>query len=276
MDDNSNPIRTNKRSSRFNTDDEISLQLVFNILKKRKQIILGSFLLSIALGYVVSFFLPQVYESHSVIEFAQIANTSLVDPTIFETQLIQKYGHDEESSYLANVSIDSDHRFVTLSARGHSAVKTHDFLQLLVSKIILQQNHLYSTGLKIWQNRLDGLSKEIAYHRKLSDKISLLGKSQKVNINSVIFLMMMEDHSTRKTPDILERQAKLAQEISDIESFPSRLILPPTHSAYITVTKLSYIILFGGLGIMFGVFIAFISEFISNIQKNIITPSDCL
>ena len=53
MDDNSNPIRTNKRSSRFNTDDEISLQLVFNILKKRKQIILGSFLLSIALGYVV-------------------------------------------------------------------------------------------------------------------------------------------------------------------------------------------------------------------------------
>ena len=257
--------------------DEISLFEVWQILVARKWLIIAAPVVTILLGVVYLAVTKPLYECTANILVGQIGKEILVqDPTVVVKQLEEKYRLNDTTSLhpiprLSKITHDikNSETIISLKAEDHTADGAKAFLDKVVEEILIEQKRLFEQGRQIKRERLQSLLDQIetfeAYQRQLDQHVESIARQDSAQ---AAILAVEKGKFLATVPDLEDQLYQLRIEMSELESFPAKLLGEPRLPEQPFKPKRTLVLLLAGLsGLMLAVIGAFIFEFIERARQ---------
>lgn len=257
-------------------DSEISLVEILDLLWKRKKMIICICGISLLLALGLLFLVKPVYESYVMLRIGQVGQVSLVEePYILVKRLTEKYKIKDESEgklkppkltavAIQKNSANADTSLITLKARGYSAENARDYLTGVIDELLKEHQKIYDNMMRRRLETLTSLKQEL---QKIDSKIDLYDKqisSFTGRDDSLIALLVQQKLGLEAQRTSLERQINdMEMYLGEPFTFATTILRRPT----LPVRAVNFRPVFtmglaGMFGLMFGVFLVFVLEYI--------------
>jgi len=266
------------RESGYYPEDEISLIDLWNVLMRRKLLILAIAILAVIAATVYSVVATPVYESQAVVLVGKTPATGpLENPDEMVQRLRQAYrvGDDTEGArempYVESISLnkrEADH-VVTLTARAEAPQQASQFLQTVVDGLIQEHGVRFEQAAALIKSHLDSLTSQTeAFQSQIALIQAEMDQVREVNPVQASVLAVESGKLMAQLPNLEQRRNQLQLDLLDSRSYASRLLRSPTVAAKpIQPRPKLYIAMALVLGVMLGVFAAFFAEFLTNARR---------
>ncbi len=259
----------------YSADDEISLMELWNVLAKRKGLILAILLASVIAAGLLIFFTPPVYESRAVVQIGQIGQ---IEPSAtLVKRLLEQHGARDErvadgkaTAYVQAASVEKDTNLISITAQGPTPNAVQGYLAQVLDRLVKEHRQLFDNTQKEQQQYLNLM--QVRTH-EMGQAIGALDKSiRTVAIKDEALMVILAPEKSKLLEQRMaldQKQMELRMAMSELQSKPTALIKAPSLPASpVKPRPPLYFALAAILGLMLGVFSAFIVEFISKARKS--------
>ena len=269
-----NLIRSGSSSYR---EDEISLIDLWQILLRRKRSIFICFIICFIIGGLYIMLKPPVFEATTQIRIGQIAGIGLLeDGNEVCSILLSRYGKDvadgieRELPLLKKVSVSkTSKQVIEITAEANTPQESAAFLRQIVDEVIRRQNTLQQSNLATFKDHIQSLQSQRELLQKELDRASETFEMLKQR-DSVQASLIMLEHSRIVTAlsEIDQQLPLLQQKLNPPQTIPTEIleeIVAPVEPA--APKKILIIAISCVFGLVTGLMIAFVAEFISNAKS---------
>ena len=263
-------------------DDEISLIELWQILARRKAFILACFILCLAGGAAFAFLKAPVYEASVKLRIGQVKGDDAAPPVMLEnadelsSRILVQYGEDvaagikRERPFITTASVQKGvTTTVQLTAEGDTPEDAARLLEDVAKGVQKTHTTMFEDNLKPIAERLKSLDEQrTALHQQYAD-LTQLAEQLKERDNVQASLLMIE-----RSPitDSLDKQAterlRLTQQMTPPATRPTELIGEITAPAKPSKPKKALVLALAAvLGMMGGVMLAFVAEFVAKAKR---------
>ena len=262
-------VKINQESP--SADDEINLTDLWRVLARRKALVLAMPVLSLLVAALYLLITPAVFESRAVIQVGQVGQVGQVEaPTVLVQRLKEQYRVDDkdapaEMPRVTDISQDKkgSNSIITILVQEHSAEGAQKYLDQVVKNLLAEHSKRYNQAMNVQYQRLQSLDKQV---QALSDHIGKLSTYIEAvrpqNPAQAAIIAIEKGKLLTEVPNLEAEYTALQLALSEIQSQPSKLLREPTLPKNKTKPKrASVLALAAVLGLMLGLFAAFIAEF---------------
>ena len=254
-------------------EDEISLVDLWNVLMRRKLLILAITILAVMAATLYSLAATTIYESQAVVLVGKTPATGpLENPDEMVQRLRQAYrvGDDTEGArempFVEAISLnkrEADH-VVTLTARAEAPQQASQFLQSVVDGLLEEHRARFEQAAALIQSHLDSLTGQTeAFQSQIALIQAEMDQVREVNPVQASVLAVESGKLMAQLPALEQRRNQLQLDLLDSRSYASQILRSPTVAAKpIQPRPKLYIAIALVLGVMLGVFAAFFAEFL--------------
>jgi len=275
------PERPHPRYARepgYYPDDEISLIDLWNVLIRRKLLILALTILSVMAATLYSLVATPIYESQAVVLVGKTPATGpLENPDEMVQRLRQAYrvGDDTEGArampYVESISLnkrEADH-VATITARAETPQQASQFLQTVVDGLIQEHGVRFEQAAALLTSHLESLNSQTdAFQSQIALIQAEMDQVREVNPVQASVLAVESGKLMAQLPELEQRRNQLQLDLLDSRSYASQLLRSPTVAAKpVQPRPKLYIAIALVLGVMLGVFAAFFAEFLTNARR---------
>lgn len=264
-------------------DDEISLIELWQILAKRKALILACFILCLAAGAAFAFLKAPVYEASVKLRIGQVKGDGAAPPVILEnadelsSRILAQYGEDiatgvkRERPFITTASVQKGvTTTVQLTAEGDTPADAARLLDDVAKSVQKAHTTMFEDNLKPIAERLKSLDEQRTALQQQYADLTQLAEQLKNRDNVQASLLMIERSPITNS---LDQQAterlRLSQQITPPATRPTELIGEITAPAKPSKPKKALVLALAAvLGLMGGVMLAFVAEFIAKAKAN--------
>ncbi len=264
-------------------DDEISLIELWQILARRKALILACFILCLAGGAAFAFLKAPVYEASVKLRIGQVKGDGAAPPVILEnadelsSRILAQYGEDiatgvkRERPFITTASVQKGvTTTVQLTAEGDTPADAARLLDDVAKSVQKAHTTMFEDNLKPIAERLKSLDEQRTALQQQYADLSQLAEKLKDRDNVQAALLMIERSPITNS---LDQQAterlRLSQQITPPATRPTELIGEITAPAKPSKPKKALVLALAAvLGMMGGVMLAFVAEFIAKAKAN--------
>lgn len=264
-------------------DDEISLLELWQILAKRKGLILACFILCLAGGAAFAFLTSPVYEASVKLRIGQVKGDSAAAPVILEnaeelsSRILAQYGKDVAAGITRQrpvITTASVQKGVTttvqLTAEGDTPEDAARLLEEVAKGVQKTHTTMFEDNLKPIAERLKSLDEQrTALHQQYADLTQLAEKLKDRDNVQASLLMIERSPITNSLDQQATERLRLSQQITPPATRPTELIGEITAPAKPSKPKKALVLALAAvLGMMGGVMLAFVAEFIAKAKAN--------
>lgn len=258
-------------------DDEISLLDMWEILVRRKFWVIVSFVVCLVASSGYLLIAPPVYEVSAKLRIGQVADSGdLEDPEVLAAWFLGKYGEEMATGikrpppFLKRISVQKGSKqIVDLVVHGDSAEQSAEFLRRVTEEAISRHRETYMSEVELTHRRIE----QIESHRKLLSELF-------AGAGDLIETLRQRD-PVQASLLTLER-GRIAAEISTADSelpeWIQKLNAPKTVMTEVlggitaparpASPKTALVIALASvLGVISGVMLAFVAEFLVKMRK---------
>ena len=263
-------------------DDEISLIELWQILARRKAFILACFILCLAGGAAFAFLKAPVYEASVKLRIGQVKGDDAAPPVMLEnadelsSRILVQYGEDvaagikRERPFITTASVQKGvTTTVQLTAEGDTPEDAARLLEDVAKGVQKTHTTMFEDNLKPIAERLKSLNEQRTALQQQYADLTQLAEQLKERDNVQASLLMIE-----RSPitDSLDKQAterlRLTQQMTPPATRPTELIGEITAPAKPSKPKKALVLALAAvLGLMGGVMLAFIAEFVAKAKR---------
>ena len=263
-------------------DDEISLIELWQILARRKAFILACFILCLAGGAAFAFLKVSVYEASVKLRIGQVKGDDAAPPVMLEnadelsSRILVQYGEDvaagikRERPFITTASVQKGvTTTVQLTAEGDTPEDAARLLEDVAKGVQKTHTTMFEDNLKPIAERLKSLNEQRTALQQQYADLTQLAEQLKERDNVQASLLMIE-----RSPitDSLDKQAterlRLTQQMTPPATRPTELIGEITAPAKPSKPKKALVLALAAvLGLMGGVMLAFIAEFVAKAKR---------
>ena len=263
-------------------DDEISLIELWQILARRKAFILACFILCLAGGAAFAFLKAPVYEASVKLRIGQVKGDDAAPPVMLEngdelsSRVLAQYGEDvatgvkRERPFITTASVQKGvTTTVQLTAEGDTPEDAARLLEDVAKGVQKTHTTMFEDNLKPIAERLKSLNEQRTALQQQYADLTQLAEQLKERDNVQASLLMIE-----RSPitDSLDKQAterlRLTQQMTPPATRPTELIGEITAPAKPSKPKKALVLALAAvLGMMGGVMLAFVAEFVAKAKR---------
>ena len=264
-------------------DDEISLIELWQILARRKAFILACFILCLAGGAAFAFLKAPVYEASVKLRIGQVKGDDAAPPVMLEnadelsSRILVQYGEDvaagikRERPFITTASVQKGvTTTVQLTAEGDTPADAARLLDDVVKGVQKAHTAMFEDNLKPIAERLKSLDEQrTALHQQYADLTQLAEQLKERDNVQASLLMIERSPITNSLDQQATERLRLSQQITPPATRPTELIGEITAPAKPSKPKKALVLALAAvLGMMGGVMLAFVAEFIAKAKAN--------
>lgn len=264
-------------------DDEISLIELWQILAKRKGLILACFILCLAGGAAFAFLKAPVYEASVKLRIGQVKGDGAAPPVILEnadelsSRILAQYGEDiatgvkRERPFITTASVQKGvTTTVQLTAEGDTPADAARLLDDVAKSVQKAHTTMFEDNLKPIAERLKSLDEQrTALQQQYADLSQLAEKLKDRESVQASLLMIERSPITNSLDQQATERLRLSQQITPPATRPTELIGEITAPAKPSKPKKALVLALAAvLGMMGGVMLAFVAEFVAKAKAN--------
>ena len=264
-------------------DDEISLLELWQILARRKALILACFVLCLAAGAAFAFLKAPVYEASVKLRIGQVQGDGAAPPVMLEnadelsSRILAQYGEDvaagikRERPFITTASVQKGvTTTVQLTAEGDTPEDAARLLDDVAKGVQKTHTTMFEDNLKPIAERLKSLDEQrAALHQQYADLTQLAEQLKERDNVQASLLMIERSPITNSLDQQATERLRLSQQITPPATRPTELIGEITAPAKPSKPKKALVLALAAvLGIMSGVMLAFVAEFIAKTKAN--------
>lgn len=264
-------------------DDEISLLELWQILARRKGLILTCFILCMAGGAAFAFLKAPVYEASVKLRIGQVKGDDAAPPVMLEnadelsSRILAQYGEDvatgvkRERPFITTASVQKGvTTTVQLTAEGDTPEDAARLLDDVVRGVQKAHTAMFEDNLKPIAERLKSLDEQrTALQQQYADLTQLAEKlKDRDNVQASLVMIERGPITTAINQQDAER-LRLSQQVTPPQTRPTELIGEITAPAKPSRPKKALVLALAAvLGVMGGVMLAFVAEFVAKAKAN--------
>ncbi|ENO76175.1 Wzz/FepE/Etk N-terminal domain-containing protein [Thauera sp. 63] len=256
-------------------DDEISLLELWKILAKRKALIMACFVLCLAGGAAFAFLTSPVYEASVKLRIGQVQGNGglLENAEELSSRILAQYGKDVATGITRSrpfITTANVQKGVTTTVQLTAEADTPEDAAHLLDDVVkgVQKAHaaMFEDNLKPIVDRLKGLDEQqTALQQQYSDITALVEHLKERDSVQASLVMIERGPITTAINALGSERLLLAQQVTPPQTRPTELIGEITAPAKPSKPKKALVLALAAvLGVMGGVVLAFVAEFISN------------
>lgn len=264
-------------------DDEISLIELWQILARRKALILACFILCLAGGAAFAFLKAPVYEASVKLRIGQVKGDGAAPPVILEnadelsSRILAQYGEDiatgvkRERPFITTASVQKGATTtVQLTAEGDTPADAARLLDDVAKSVQKAHTTMFEDNLKPIAERLKSLDEQrTALQQQYADLSQLAEKLKDRESVQASLLMIERSPITNSLDQQATERLRLSQQITPPATRPTELIGEITAPAKPSKPKKALVLALAAvLGMMGGVMLAFVAEFVAKAKAN--------
>lgn len=264
-------------------DDEISLIELWQILARRKALILACFILCLAGGAAFAFLKAPVYEASVKLRIGQVKGDGAAPPVILEnadelsSRILAQYGEDiatgvkRERPFITTASVQKGvTTTVQLTAEGDTPADAARLLDDVAKSVQKAHTTMFEDNLKPIAERLKSLDEQrTALQQQYADLSQLAEKLKDRESVQASLLMIERSPITNSLDQQATERLRLSQQITPPATRPTELIGEITAPAKPSKPKKALVLALAAvLGMMGGVMLAFVAEFVAKAKAN--------
>ena len=264
-------------------DDEISLIELWQILARRKALILACFILCLAGGAAFAFLKAPVYEASVKLRIGQVKGDGAAPPVILEnadelsSRILAQYGEDiatgvkRERPFITTASVQKGvTTTVQLTAEGDTPADAARLLDDVAKSVQKAHTTMLEDNLKPIAERLKSLDEQrTALQQQYADLSQLAEKLKDRESVQASLLMIERSPITNSLDQQATERLRLSQQITPPATRPTELIGEITAPAKPSKPKKALVLALAAvLGMMGGVMLAFVAEFVAKAKAN--------
>lgn len=272
-------MQTTQPPAQTYDDDEISLIELWQILARRKALILACFVLCLAGGAAFAFLKAPVYEASVKLRIGQVQGNGglLENAEELSSRILAQYGEDvatgvkRERPVIKTASVQKGvTTTVQLTAEGDTPADAARLLDDVVKGVQKAHTAMFEDNLKPIAERLESLDEQRAALQQQYMDITALVEQLKERDSVQASLVMIERGPI--TTAINQQDAerlRLSQQLTPPQTRPTELIGEITAPAKPSKPKKALVLVLAAvLGMMGGVMLAFVAEFVAKAKAN--------
>ncbi|HRQ59891.1 MAG TPA: Wzz/FepE/Etk N-terminal domain-containing protein [Azoarcus taiwanensis] len=260
-------------------DDEISLLELWQILARRKALILACFVLCLAGGAAFAFLKAPVYEASVKLRIGQVQGNGglLENAEELSSRILAQYGEDvatgvkRERPFITTASVQKGvTTTVQLTAEGDSPEDAARLLDDVVKGVQKTHTTMFEDNLKPIAERLKSLDEQrTALQQQYADLTQLAEKLKDRDNVQASLLMIERSPITNSLDQQATERLRLSQQMTPPATRPTELIGEITAPAKPSKPKKALVLALAAvLGMMGGVMLAFVAEFVAKAKAN--------
>lgn len=260
-------------------DDEVSLLELWQILVKRKALILACFILCLAGGAAFAFLTAPVYDASVKLRIGQVQGNGglLENAEELSSRILAQYGEDvatgvkRERPFIATASVQKGvTTTVQLTAEGDTPEDAARLLDDVAKGVQKAHTTMFEDNLKPIAERLNSLDEQrTALQQQYADLTQLAEKLKDRDSVQASLVMIERGPITTAINQQDAERLRLSQQITPPQTRPTELIGEITAPAEPSRPKKALVLALAAvLGVMGGVMLAFVAEFIAKAKAN--------
>lgn len=257
-----NPIETQIKTENaiHYRNGEISLVDLYMILVRRRKIIIVTMVLVLLTAIVYLLLVTPVYEGKAVIQVGQVGQVGQIED-------LGKLKVRLKIEYPSIERIDSQSNFVTITSYAHTKADIKQRLKKITEQLIKKHNIIYNTKMAGQQQKLEFLRKRIDdMHSEIEEFSKLINTLIRTEPSQATILVLEKNKLKQNLPGLEEKAMNLNQ--SKMRSTRTKIFREPTVIDKPLKPKAKLIIALSiVLGLMAGIFFAFVIEFITKTRQ---------
>ncbi|MDT3671437.1 MAG: Wzz/FepE/Etk N-terminal domain-containing protein [Aromatoleum sp.] len=266
-------------------NDEISLLELWVILVRRKLWVLSA--LAICMGGAVGYLLVKtpVYEARIKLRIGQVAGAGLFElPEVLSSRLLAMHGEDaadgvkRERPFLKQASVPkSIPATVELVAEADSPADAVALLARVFTEVQKTHDQTFRANLRLMNERIQNLdAQRVALQQQFDDASGLIEQLKPRDPVQASLIMLERGRISVSMNDLDAEKPALAQKLTPPQTQSTELlgevVAPEKAAAPKRVLVLTLALVLGLIG---GVLLAFIVEFLSKARERRGSPIDC-
>jgi uncharacterized protein involved in exopolysaccharide biosynthesis len=247
-----------------NSEDEISLRDLWEIIAKRKWLVFLSTVVCLGLAAAYVSLATKVYESRAMVQIGKVAGQPLDNGPQLASRLMNRYtpvnteqAKKQMPKLYAATPDKADGSILTLEAQGRSPQEAQQYLQGVIQRLLAEDQQRYQQIVGTRQAQLTQLQ---AQYQGMST--SLNTKSGKGQVDSTSTLLLLEQF--RRTDALTSIQAsisKMENALAPNNTNPTAQTLSPRYDPIPVAPRRGLILVLAGLGgLILGVFLALLQD----------------
>ena len=256
-------------------DDEISLFELWQILAKRKALILACFVVCLAGGAAFAFLTSPVYEARATVRIGQITLNAertgqlLEPPSELSARISSEHGGKRTSASVPKGTTSTVNVVVQASSPGDAARS----LSTVIESIREDHDTLYEKSLRPTRDRLERLDAQTQQlQQHLLDLTQLIAEIKGRDAVQATLLMLERSQLANAITQQDAERLLLSQQLTPPATRPTELIGEITAPAKPSKPNKALVLALAAvLGMMGGVMLAFIAEFVAKAKANAVT-----
>ena len=260
-------------------DDEISLLELWQILTKRKGLILACFILCLAGGAAFAFLTSPVYEASVKLRIGQVQGSGglLENAEELSSRILAQYGKDvaagitRERPFITTASVQKGvTTTVQLTAEGDTPEDAARLLDDVAKGVQKAHTEMFEDNLKPIAERLKSLDEQrTALQQQYADITALVEQLKERDSVQASLVMIERGPITTAINQQDAERLRLSQLLTPPQTRPTELIGEITAPAKPSKPKKALVLALAAvLGMMGGVMLAFVAEFIAKAKAN--------
>lgn len=263
----------------YYADDEISLLELWQILVRRKWLIVACFIFCVAAGAAFAFLKAPVYEASVKLRIGQVQGSQglLENAEELSSRILARYGQQiatgvaRERPFITKATVQKGvTTSVQLTAEGDSPEDAAGLLEEVAHSIRQAHAAMYEDNLKPIAERLRSLEEQRdALQQQYADLTVLAERLKESDTVQASLVMLERGPITNYINEQDAERLRLSQQMAPPQTRPSELISEITKPAKPSKPKKALVLALAAvLGIMGGVMLAFVAEFVSKARAS--------
>lgn len=272
-------MQNTQPSAQTYDDDEISLLELWQILAKRKALILACFVVCLAGGAAFAFLTSPVYEASVKLRIGQVQGNGglLENAEELSSRVLAQYGKDvaagitRERPFITTASVQKGvTTTVQLTAEGDTPADAARLLDDVAKGVQKAHSAMFEDNLKPIVERLKSLDEQrTALQQQYADLTQLTDQLKERDSVQASLVMIERGPITTAINQQDAERLRLSQQLTPPQTRPTELIGEITAPAKPSKPNKALVLALAAvLGMMGGVMLAFVAEFIAKAKAN--------
>lgn len=272
-------MQTSQPPAQPYADDEISLLELWQILAKRKGLILACFILCLAGGAAFAFLTSPVYETSVKLRIGQVQGSGglLENAEELSSRILAQYGKDvaagitRERPFITTASVQKGvTTTVQLTAESDTPEDAARLLDDVAKGVQKVHTAMFEDNLKPIAERLKSLDEQrTALQQQYADITALVEQLKERDSVQASLVMIERGPITTAINQQDAERLRLSQLLTPPQTRPTELVGEITAPAKPSKPKKALVLALAAvLGMMGGVMLAFVAEFIAKAKAN--------
>ncbi len=276
---NPTPMQNAQAPAHNDDDDEISLLELWQILVKRKGLIVACLLVCMAAGAAFAFLKAPVYEADVKLRIGQVPGSGglLENAEEVSSRILAQYGENiadgikRERPFISTAAVQKSlTTTLQLTAEGDTPEDAARLLKDVVSGISKTHTAMYEDNLKPIAERLKSLDEQRkALQQQYGDISALVDQLKERDSVQASLVMIERGPITTAINQLDAERLHLSQQMTPPQTRPTELIGEITAPTKPSKPKKALVLALAAvLGLMGGVMLAFVAEFVAKAKMN--------